>query len=437
MKKSTKLFALMMALCMSIALVACSSAPAPAPAPAPASDPAPAAASGGYDLTVWVFQDWAVGRAGEIFEEWADAFIASEPRVNSITYVGKPDTEIISGFMAGGSLPDMFTIQFMNGKKIVESTEILNIQPYMDDSWKQQQNPMAMSDLMTNPEGTCWGVPLTANCHILFRNTAILKDCGIDPADIPKTVDELLAQFELIAAKGYDVMPDLAANDWITSAYVCGNPALKVGWENGATTITADQLIPGFEALQKISKYSAAYTFIDDVALDNFTSNKLAFNIFGPFWNPNLEEAAKANSAFTYDAIANPSLVADGPYSSSFGNEWCGAVASDDEVKNEIMAKFMFFISDKAQISTFCRDMSRPVMNVAAMEEIANDPNAPWMLGVCNDIINNSVNQGVPFRCDAGWYSGAADAMFGILDGSVTDLQAAAEESIANINENA
>ncbi len=71
------------------------------------------------------------------------------------------------------------------------------------------------------------------------------------------------------------------------------------------------------------------------------------------------------------------------------------------------------------------------------MEEIANDPNAPWMLGVCNDIINNSVNQGVPFRCDAGWYSGAADAMFGILDGSVTDLQAAAEESIANINENA
>ena len=394
------------------------------------------AQQGGYDLVVWVFQDWAVGRAGEIFREWADDFVANEPLLNSITYVGKPDTEIVSSFIAGGAQPDMFTIQFMNGKKIVENAEILNIQPYLNDEWLAQQNPMAMNDLMTNPEGVCWGVPLTANCHILFRNTAILRDCGIDPDIIPQTVDELLVQCEIIAAKGYDVMPDLTANDWITSAYLCGNPDLVIGWENGETTIQPDMLIPGLEALQKMSKYSAPYTFIDDVALDNFTSNKLAFNIFGPFWNPNLEAAANANPEFTYDAIANPSLVAGGPYSSSFGNEWCGAVASNDDVKNELMAKFMIYISSVQQIATFCKEMSRPVMNVAAMEQVANDPDSPWMLGVCNDIINNSVNQGVPFRCDFGWYSGAADAMYGVWDGSITDFQEAAIQAVANINEN-
>ncbi len=397
-------------------------------------------ANGGYELTMWLFQDWTVGTAAEIFNTWADEYIAQHPEVKSITFVGKPDTEIVSGFMAGGSLPDMFAIQFLNGKRIVESANILNLQPYYDaadESYKKALNADAMKDLMTNPEGTCWGLPFTANCELLYRNLTVLEACGVDTSKRPETMAELLEQFAKVKEKGYDVLPNLTANDWVTSAFVCGNPELKVGWENGATTITAEALEPGYEILKQVGPYSAAYTFLDQAATDAFTQDKLAFTIHGPFLNPNLEAAAAQNSAFKYDAIPVPSQVAGGPYSSSYGNEWLGVVDSGDAGRNDAAAGFLMYITSTEQMKTFCREMGRPVMNNEAMDQIAGDPASPWMLGVCNEIVNNCVNQAVPFRCDMMWETGCADSMFGLWDGSITDVKTAAQESVAMINENA
>lgn len=399
-----------------------------------------AAPGGGYDLTMWVFQDWTVGRAGEIFNEWAEGYKKQNPNVKSITFVGKPDTEIVSGFLAGGGLPDMFAIQFLNGKKIVSNAKILNLQPYYDaasDDWKSAQNPGAMKDLMENPAGTCWGVPLTANCELLYRNLTVLEACGIDTTKRPATMDELLSQFETVKQKGYDVLPNLTANDWVTSSFICGNPDLKIGWEDGKTTITAEALLPGYEILKKVGTYSAPYIFLDQAATDAFVGNKLAFSIHGPFLNPNLEAAAEKNPEFKYDAIPMPSQVAGGPYSASFGNEWAGGVDSGDSGKNDAIAGFLMYITEAEQMKTFCKDMGRPVMNSKAMEEVASAPDAPWLLGVCNEIINNCVNQAVPFKCDMMWETGCADSMFGLWDGSLTDTKAAAEASIAAINENA
>lgn len=394
----------------------------------------------GYDLTMWLFQDWTVGRAYEIWTEWAEGYMEINPKVKSITFVGKPDTEIVSGFLAGGSLPDMFAIQFLNGKRIVSNANILNLQPYYEaasDEWKQAQNPDAMHDLMSNPEGTTWGVPLTANVQLLYRNLTVLEACGIDTSKEPADMNELLEQFEIVKSHGYDVLPNLTANEWITATFVAGNPDLEVGWEDGQTTITAEMLIPGYELIKEIGpNYSAPYTFLDQAATDAFTGNKLAFTIHGPFLNPNLEAAAEENPEFRYDAIPCPSQVAGGPYCAAYGNEWVGAVDSGDQGRNDAIAGFLFYITEAEQMETFCRDMGRPVMNVTAMENVTSSEDAPWLLEVCNRTISNCVNQAVPFRCDMMWETGCADSMYSLWDGSMDDVVAAAEESVAMINEN-
>ncbi|MFQ9679009.1 MAG: hypothetical protein ACLRZH_01880 [Ruthenibacterium lactatiformans] len=51
----------------------------------------------------------------------------------------------------------------------------------------------------------------------------------------------MLEQFAAVQENGYDVLPNLTASDWVTSAFVCATD-LKVGWENGETTITAEAL---------------------------------------------------------------------------------------------------------------------------------------------------------------------------------------------------
>jgi len=394
-----------------------------------------------YDLVVWAFQDWTVGRAGEILNEWAEDYMKINPKIRSIKYIGKPDTEMMSGFLAGGALPDIFTIQFFNAKKVIESINVLNLQPYYDEKvsedWKKAQNPDVMYALLNNPPGVLWGVPLTANVHLLFRNLTVLEKCGIDTTKRPATMYELLDQFEKVKEAGYDVITNLAAHEWIISAFVCGNPELKVGWEDGKTTITPEALEPGYEIIKRAGKYSAPYLFIDDAATDAFINNRLAFTIFGPFYNPNLRAAAKENPEFRYDAIPPPSHVEGGPYCASYGNEWAGGIDSGDQDKNEAIAGFLFYISDTEQMKTFCRDMGRPVMNMKAMEKAVQEGSEEsWLLEVCNETISNCVNQTVPFLCYSLWSTGCADYMYGLWDGSITDVKEAAQASVERINEN-
>lgn len=228
MKKMKRILSLVLVLVMAAGLAACGGGGTSGAGSSTPAEPAGSQGSGeGYELTMWLFQDWTVGTAAEIFNTWADEYIAQHPEVKSITFVGKPDTEIVSGFMAGGSLPDMFAIQFLNGKRIVESANILNLQPYYDaapEEYKNALNADAMKDLMTNPEGTCWGLPFTANCQLLYRNLTVLEACGVDTSKRPETLDELLEQFAAVQENGYDVLPNLTASDWVTSAFVCGQP---------------------------------------------------------------------------------------------------------------------------------------------------------------------------------------------------------------------
>ncbi|MFQ9679008.1 MAG: hypothetical protein ACLRZH_01875 [Ruthenibacterium lactatiformans] len=65
-------------------------------------------------------QDWTVGTAAEIFNTWADEYIAQHPEVKSITFVGKPDTEIVSGLWRRLSAGHVCH-QFLNGKRIVRA----------------------------------------------------------------------------------------------------------------------------------------------------------------------------------------------------------------------------------------------------------------------------------------------------------------------------
>lgn len=101
MKKMKRILSLVLVLVMAAGLAACGGGGTSGAGSSTPAEPAGSQGSGeGYELTMWLFQDWTVGTAAEIFNTWADEYIAQHPEVKSITFVGKPDTEIVSGFMA-------------------------------------------------------------------------------------------------------------------------------------------------------------------------------------------------------------------------------------------------------------------------------------------------------------------------------------------------
>ena len=258
----------------------------------------------------------------------------------------------------------------------------------------------------------------------------------MDTSKRPATMDEPLEQFAKVKENGYDVLPNLTANDWVTSAFVCGNPELKVGWENGATTHYRRGAEPGYEILKRwasIRPRTPSWTRPPPTPL---TQDKLAFTIHGPFLNPKPEAAAAENSAFK--SRRDPRAPAGGgrTLQPSYGNEWLGVVDSGDAGRKRRGCGFLMYITGTEQMKTFCREMGRPVMNNEAMDGSRATRNPLDAGRVCNEIVNNCVNQAVPFRCDM-MGRPAAPIRCSPCGTAALPTKAAAEDSIAMINENA
>ena len=63
---------------------------------------------GKYDLVFWVYSDAVLNDQGKLLNQWVKEYCEENPKVNSITLVGKNDADLLTGLMAGVGLPDMF-----------------------------------------------------------------------------------------------------------------------------------------------------------------------------------------------------------------------------------------------------------------------------------------------------------------------------------------
>lgn len=84
MKKMKRILSLVLVLVMAAGLAACGGGGTSGAGSSTPAEPAGSQGSGeGYELTMWLFQDWTVGTAAEIFNTWADEYIAQHPEVKA------------------------------------------------------------------------------------------------------------------------------------------------------------------------------------------------------------------------------------------------------------------------------------------------------------------------------------------------------------------
>ena len=65
-------------------------------------------ADGKYDLVFWVYSDAVLNDQGKLFDQWVKEYCEENENVNSITLIGKNDSDLLTSLMAGVGLPDMF-----------------------------------------------------------------------------------------------------------------------------------------------------------------------------------------------------------------------------------------------------------------------------------------------------------------------------------------
>jgi ABC-type glycerol-3-phosphate transport system substrate-binding protein len=145
--------------------------------------------------------------------------------------------------LAGGTLPDVFTIPFTDGKGLIAQHQIVNINdriqalPYVA---KFNKNVLVNGQ---DADGKIWAVPIQAYGMSLTYNRTLFKAAGLDPDKPPTTWDEVRTDAKAIATKtgmaGYAEMATQNTGGWqlTTATYALGGRMETVD-ANGKVTAT-------------------------------------------------------------------------------------------------------------------------------------------------------------------------------------------------------
>ena len=143
--------------------------------------------------------------------------------------------------LAGGTLPDVFTIPFTDGKGLIARDQIVNIDSrvralgYAD---KFNKNVLVNGQ---DDKGAIWAVPIAAYGMSLTYNRTLFTQAGLNPDQPPATWDEVRTAAKTIAAKtgiaGYSEMATENTGGWqlTTFTYALGGRMETVGTDGKVT----------------------------------------------------------------------------------------------------------------------------------------------------------------------------------------------------------
>ena len=147
--------------------------------------------------------------------------------------------------LAAGTLPDVFTIPFTDGKGLIEQHQIVDIDALIRAfGYADKFNPSVLANGQ-DADGKIFAVPTAAYGMSLTYNRDLFTKAGLDPDNPPKTWDEVRAAAKQIAEKtgvaGYASMATENTGGWqlTTSTYANGGRMEEVG-ADGKVTATLD-----------------------------------------------------------------------------------------------------------------------------------------------------------------------------------------------------
>jgi multiple sugar transport system substrate-binding protein len=245
--------ALALAAVTALLVAACGSSASPSPSTASAaptgSSAAPASPSGAANapvtISVGVLRPGVTQEAVDALNLQITQFQAKYPWITVKPEQYNWTAPTFTAALAAGTLPDVFTIPFTDGKGLIAQHQIVNIDKlvralgYAD---KFNKNVIVNGQ---DKDGAIWAVPIAAYGMSLTYNRTLFKAAGLDPDKPPTTWDEVRTAAKTIADKtgvaGYAEMATENTGGWqlTTSTYALGGRMEQVG-ADGKVTATLD-----------------------------------------------------------------------------------------------------------------------------------------------------------------------------------------------------
>jgi multiple sugar transport system substrate-binding protein len=391
-------------------------------------------AAGEVTLEFWTFNDYAVGKALELFNGYIAEFQDNNPGIK-VNLTGKPGSDILAAMVAGaasGELPDSIQIQLGVGGDLIQVGALADMAPYwntMSEEFQTQFNPGAMDPC--KQEGKVWGLPFSAYAAILYRNLKVLRNAGIDTEAGVKDWEDFASQLEKVDAAGIKGNGKILGNDWCQLHYyggVEGTSKQRIKENGKETALTVEAYTKLFEYAKRIQPYCVGSFMYDTATSDLFMTDQLAFVSMGPWLAPTLEEAV-ASQGLEYDAVQIPGET-ESWKGTIRGGEFTGICPTDNV---DAAWKWASFISDYPQEAKWAAGIGRLMANDKALAQPEVQEN--WLVQLTGAAFNTAIDETLFMKKVATGF-GQPEVDYGSLvdTGSMEPAQAA-EEMIPAIND--
>jgi len=232
-------------------LVAACGSSTPTPAPSTAASEAPAASAstdpnaGQEPVTIVVgaLRPGVTQEAVDALNLQISEFEAKYPWIDVEPEEYNWTAPTFTAALAAGTLPDVFTIPFTDGKGLIANHQIVNIDERVRElGYADKFNPNVLVNGQ-DADGAIWAVPTQAYGMSLTYNRTLFEQAGLDPNNPPKTWDEVRTAAKTIAEKtgvaGFAQMATENTGGWqaTTATYTGGGRMEHVG-DDGKVTAT-------------------------------------------------------------------------------------------------------------------------------------------------------------------------------------------------------
>jgi multiple sugar transport system substrate-binding protein len=354
-------------LIVAMILTGCGASGTPsATAPAVVTEPATAPATEPVTIEYWTFGEFANTQA---MKDAIAEFQAANPNI-TVDVVGKPDTEIQAGIIAGassGQIPDVYNIALNVGAEMLKAGALKDISAEwnaLPEDYRNQFAPGAVQAL--NQGGAVYGIPYTAYATVLYRNLTVLEEAGIDPSKGIKDWADWADQMSKVKAAGYTALPNYSVDGWLVFHFLGGVQGITNTIVDGKSSITVAQLTKAYQFLLDTKPFGTDVGPFDAAASDLFINDQMAFYEMGPWADTTFAAAAETNPNFKYDVVLMPGEI-EGWSGGTHGGEFFGIAPGPNA---EAALKLAVFLADKAQVAKISAEFGgRATYNDAAMAD--------------------------------------------------------------------
>ncbi|MFC9688073.1 ABC transporter substrate-binding protein [Kribbella sp. NPDC056951] len=150
--------------------------------------------------------------------------------------------------LAGGTLPDVFTVPFTDGRGLIERKQIADISGLVASLPYATKFNANVAKAGQAEDGKMWAVPIAAYGQALHYNRTLFKQAGLDPDKPPATWDDVRAAAKQIADKtgkaGYAQLTTDNTGGWIltTLDYAYGGRTEKIEGDKATAELDTPEL---------------------------------------------------------------------------------------------------------------------------------------------------------------------------------------------------